>query len=362
MNNIEIHTLICKKDLVLAVNNFKSLQKYEEFADMPVILHDDGSLSELDIPLLSEINNMTMIWRKDADIAIKKYIKNHPHCLSYRLGDSHINLWHKIKLFDYFYFSKTKKIIGMDTDLLFIRKPQEVINMIIEDKPFYFPDIQSAYCFNEPKTEIPVYEKVNTGLIYIPSENYYNIDDLEFALSNLVRNNINYFPSWIEQSAFAHMFYANGEYTTLDVEKYKIPYFQRVDIEKIECLHFVSFKDVRDTYKTYLNYIDGEKGIQIFEHNCEVIFENKKIPLSFKVSEYNKRLDFTYKWELTKGNQHALDHIFKITTDSGQYLFKNQSEENGYFFIPKTTGAIKVEHTYDWYGKMNWVTLCEIKN
>ena len=48
-SGIEIHTLICNKDLLLAINNFKSLQKFDEFADMPVFLHDDGSLSESDI-------------------------------------------------------------------------------------------------------------------------------------------------------------------------------------------------------------------------------------------------------------------------------------------------------------------------
>ena len=36
MNNfkeLEIHTLICNRDVLLAINNFKSLQKFEEFND-----------------------------------------------------------------------------------------------------------------------------------------------------------------------------------------------------------------------------------------------------------------------------------------------------------------------------------------
>ena len=106
---IEIHTLICKKDILLAINNFKSLLKFEEFTSMPIFLHDDGSLSLDDIELLgSSIPNVTVIGRKWADVEIEKYLTNHPLCRSFRLVNSHIHLWHKIKSFDYFLFSKTK--------------------------------------------------------------------------------------------------------------------------------------------------------------------------------------------------------------------------------------------------------------
>lgn len=357
--NVEIHTLICKKDLTLAVNNFKSLQKFEEFADMPVFLHDDGSLTEDDLPILNQIKNMEMIWRKDADIRIKEYVENHPYCMSYRLGTSHINLWHKIKSFDYFYFSKTKKILAMDTDLLFLRKPENVINLMKQEIPFYFPDIQSAYCFNEPKDEIKVIQNVNTGLIYIPSEEYYSIDAIEHALTNLIRKNINYFPSWIEQSAFAHMFYADGRYVSLSLDKYKIPYFQRVDIETAECLHFVSFEGVRNTYETYLNYINLG-GKLVHDKEYKVKFKESEVPMLLKVYDDVDRVSFKFTWELQKANVQALDHIFEITTSKNkkESIFKFQSEKNGFFSIDKKDKVdVFIRHTYDWYGEQNWETL-----
>lgn len=355
-NDVEIHTLICKKDLTLAINNFKSLQKYPEFEHMVVVLHDDGSLSKEDLPMLEKIKNMTIIWRKDADMKIKSFVEKHPHCKSYRLGDSHINLWHKIKSFDYFYFSKTKKVLGMDTDLLFLRKPQNVIDLMKRDVPFYFPDIQSAYCFNEPKDEIKVLENVNTGLIYIPSEEYYSIDAIEHALSNLVRKNINYFPSWIEQSAYAHMFYADGRYVALSIDKYKIPYFQRVDSEVVECLHFVSFEGVRATYNSYLEYINlnGEK---IFSKEYKIDFQDKKVPLLVEIYNDEEKIFFKFDWNLQKANVHALDHIFEIVADNEKHVFKFQSEKHGFFSVPKGKRIDLISHSYDWYGEKSWQVL-----
>ena len=359
--DVEIHTLICNKDLLLAINNFKSLQKFEEFDDVNVFLHDDGSLTESDIETLSVIKNVNVIRRVDADKLIVDYIKDYENCLEYRLGSNKINLWHKIKLFDYFYFSKTKKVLGVDTDLLFLRKPENLIENIINNIPFYFPDVQSAYCFNEPKTEIPVFEKVNTGLIYIPSEEHYDINHIENALKNLIRNGVNYFPSWIEQSAFAHMFLKIGSYVSLEENKHRIPYFQPVDINIVECLHFVSYPAVRETYKTYIEYLELDGGELVYENKHEVEYNENIIPLEYQIKKNNGVFVINYYWGLEKTKQQFLDHIFKIHTDNEIIERKLQSEKNGFFIFTTKSEKIKIEHTYDWFGDKKWADLGEIE-
>jgi len=294
---LEIHTLICNRDVLLAINNFKSLQKFDEFKNVPVYLHDDGSLTKSDISLLDNIKNVILIDRKEADKEIEQHIKDYPNCMSYRLGKNPINLWHKIKTFDYYYFSKSKKILGLDTDLLFMKKPENIINLINSNTPFYFPDVQSSYCFNEPKDEIPVFKSVNTGLIYIPSPDYYNIESLEFALTNLVGKGVNYFPSWIEQSAFAHMFYKDGH----------------------------------------------------------------KIPLEVKMLKYEGFLNVEFYWGLEKTGQQFLDHIFKIIIDGEETEYKFQSNKNGFFIINLTNQNFDMYHTYDWYNNMKWEKLDTVK-
>ncbi len=136
---------------------------------------------------------------------------------------------------------------------------QREINYLKANEAFYYPDIQDAYCYNDPKDEIPVVHNINTGLIYIPSEDYFHLDALDNALGNLLKNNINYFPAWIEQSAFAHMFYVDGRYKVLGAEKYRIPYFQNVDIK-------VNKKIT----------INGLLSHQEDKHKCEIIHNRDK--------------------------------------------------------------------------------------
>jgi hypothetical protein len=354
---LEIHTLICKKDLLMGINNFKSLQKFDEFKYIPVYLHDDGSLTDSDVDLLSDIKNVVIIKRSDADRDIQQYIKDYPNCVSYRLGSNPINLWHKIKTFDYFFFSKSKKILGMDTDLLFMKRPENLINLINTNTPFYFPDCNSAYCFNEPKSEVPVPEKVNTGLIFIPSEDYYNIESLEFALTNLVGKGVNYFPSWIEQSAYAHMFLKDGRYVPLDNEKHRIPYFQSVDISIIECLHFVSYPAVRELYKNYLDYLNMPQGEPLLEKEYIVTYKEHKVPLNIKMFKFEKFINVEFYWGLEETTQTALDHIFKVKIGDDEFIYKFQSNKTGFFIINHKETNIELHHTYDWYGEMEWVKL-----
>jgi hypothetical protein len=356
--NLEIHSLICNKDLYLAINNYKSLQKFDEFKNVPIYLHDDGSLTSSDRKSLNEIRNINFIDRGWADIEIKNYLVNHPNCLEYRLGSNRIHLWHKIKTFDYFFFSKTKKILCLDTDLLFINKPNNIIKLLTEDTPFYFPDVQSSYCFNEPKSEVEVLKNVNTGLFYIPSEDYYNIDDLEFALSNLIRNGVNYFPSWIEQSAFAHMFYKNGRYLSLDIEKYRIPYFQGVDVEKSECLHFVSYPLVRELYPQYLEYLDYDVNKTIYSKKFLINYKHIQVPLNVNVSKSNENLIFKYDWDLDKTKQKFLSHEFSIEIGDNKYNFKKDSEKSGFFMVhTNNSNKLVLKHSYEWFGEYDWKIL-----
>lgn len=359
--DLEIHSLICNRDVTMAVNNFKSIQKFDEFKDVIIYLHDDGSLNQTDKEVLSKVPNVVFIDRDWADNEIRQFLVDHPNCLEYRLGTNKIHLWHKIKSFDYFFFSKTKKVLGMDTDLLFMREPKEVIKLINENTPFYYPDIQSAYCFNEPKDEIPTLKNVNTGLIYIPSEKYYNLNAIENALGNLIRNGINYFPSWIEQSAYAHMFHVDGNYVSLPIEKYRIPYFQNVDIELVECLHFVSFPAVRDTYQEYIDYLKFDDGIVVYENEYKVDFREHTIPLKITILKHEDFFSFKYYWGLENTQQRFLDHFFRLKMGEDVIEKKFQSNKTGFFIFKPITDIIDLHHTYSWYDEVDWKLIDTIK-
>jgi len=77
-STVEIHTLICKKDLVLGINNFKSLLIFDEFKSMKIYFHNDGSLQEDDIKLLTEFSNAVVIDKSLADSKIIEFINDYP--------------------------------------------------------------------------------------------------------------------------------------------------------------------------------------------------------------------------------------------------------------------------------------------
>ena len=353
--DIEIHSLMCHKDVSYGINCLKSLIRYEEFSGMQIIIHDDGSLTREDKEILCDISDrLSVIDREYADSHILNLIRDKPNCINYRIKESNINLWHKIKLFDYYYFSKTKKILGLDSDLLFLRRPEEAIKYISKGVGFYFPDNQSAYSFNEPKDEIETLEKVNTGLIYIPGENFYDLDSIENALSNLIRNATNYFPSWIEQSAFAHMFYKIGGFKCLDPKTHKIPYFQTVDHSTDECLHFVSYPPVREKYSEFIALSGLEQSEFVFDFDFYTKYQSKEIPVSLTFNKAKGYYLVEFKWGIGRVGIEALDHSFIVKKNSQEVEYKFQSGENGFFIIQDFEKVTEILHTYDWYGEKDW--------
>jgi hypothetical protein len=158
-----------------------------------------------------------------------------------------------MKLFDFYFLSNSKNLLCIDSDVLFMNRPEELINLIHTSTPFYFPDFQNAYSFCKT-TKANTLERVNVGVFYIPSEDYYDVSAIEFALNDLftigMRNG-----DWIEQSAWSHMFYEDGRYVRLNDDKYKIPNTCDNKSLDVESLHFVSYPPVRKLYNDFL-----EKG------------------------------------------------------------------------------------------------------
>ena len=199
-------------------------------------------------------------------------------------------------------------------------------------------------------------DRVNTGIIYIPSEDHYDINSIEYALSNLIKNNINYFPAWIEQSAFAHMFFTNGMYVSLSDSKYRIPFFQKINLKEVECLHFVSYPETRKLYPQYFKYILLKKSSPVYTKDFSINFNNIIIPLTVSIKKLDNQLLIEFHWLLKNTEQSFLDHVFKINDT----LFHFQSEEYNFFIIDCKNSVLKIEHSYDWFGQNDWQILDHI--
>lgn len=367
-NDLEIHILICNKDFTMGMESIQSLLNYDEFKLIDIYYHNDGSLTPIQIQILKD-KKFNIIDKDDNALMIQNKLENLVVSNNYRFMNKPYSFWHKLKLFDYYLLSKTKRILGLDTDILFMKKPDEIIRLIRERKSFYMPDNKTSYCFNGivNTTLDGILESVNTGIIYIDNEKDYDINLIEEGLNKIIINDCNYFPSWIEQSAFAYMFSKLKTYTALSGDKYKFPFFQTIDINSVEALHFVSYPPCRNMWNQYVNilkFIDDKPKIELEHIDTNVIFNplnpahpnnsnliacNTSILLSIYIYDLNEtHFIFKFNWNLPKDKN--LSHSFKF--NEVEYIYG--SEYEGVIYLEKTKKPISIYHTYEWYGSINW--------
>ncbi len=249
-SNLEIRVLVCKRDIEMCLNMVNSLRCYDEFKDIPIFFHSDGSLDTKSEDVLIHLGNIHIISKEYADSKILQYLNEYKSCKRYRFETNKLFNLTKMKLFDFHFLSETKNILCIDSDVLFINKPEQIISLIHNSTPFYFPDFQNAYSFCKT-SKVDVLDKVNVGIFYIPSETHYHIDFIEVALNDLFTLGMTN-GDWIEQSAWSHMYYKDNTYIRLDDTKYQIPNPYDLVTYDIEALHFVGHPPIRELYSGFL--------------------------------------------------------------------------------------------------------------
>lgn len=185
MNNLEIHTLICKRDTRLWVDTLRLFKHYSEL-EYTIHVHEDGSFDDTDCIYLEQNLPGVVIHRRDeANKRIVGLLENYPLCTHFRLAEHHTIF--RIKLFDPFLFSDSKNVICMDADILFCKRPDELIYCIKNSIGAYLRDTWSSYCvpFRDEDGDKSIIRFINAGLSYIPTDAHYSLDAIEKCLEIL---------------------------------------------------------------------------------------------------------------------------------------------------------------------------------
>jgi hypothetical protein len=208
----EVHTLLQHSDLVMYLWAIKSFIFFSKLKPK-IVVHDDGTLTTKDKDILkSHINNIEIIDRRIADKLIAKRLKKYKHCLKYRNDNSFI---FTLKLFDPFFFSKSNRIMLLDSDIIFFKEPKIIINWV------YSKDKNLILYLNDPAGAIATKSKgafsldphsifknkvtkyFNAGLLCL-QKFVLDLKLLEkYFSSNLNSQN----KLWVEQTAYAILFY-----------------------------------------------------------------------------------------------------------------------------------------------------------
>jgi len=182
-----------------------------------VVLHEDGSLTSEDINILEEhLRGVRIIRKSVADEEMDEKLRAYPNCHDYRyankLHSDHRNAGYNmhifaVRLFDFNFYSQATKRMFLDADILFFRRPDEILNWIENDT-----DHRSLYSVESytPSHDWlgrlifkPKEPTLNAGLICLDESSTYDLNLLDTWIADN-KHRMDLAPTF-EQSAYRYL-------------------------------------------------------------------------------------------------------------------------------------------------------------
>lgn len=239
--DFEIHTICSKKDLLMLVWMLRSFLVLSELKPT-IVIHDDGSLDDEAIKLINKkFSNNIKVLRRDETKRRVLDILDLPDIIKEARRNGHFFL---DRLIDIFVLSRAKKLLVLDTDILFYKWPTEVIDFVngksgldaliqrqVNDKIIF--DLAMDDYFNEKyKTLEKKVALMNGGFLLFDGEKL-NLNQLVEYLTHTKRPFNDYF---IEMAGWACVL-AQLNFDFLSPETYAIKGFLN---DKMVIKHYTS--------------------------------------------------------------------------------------------------------------------------
>jgi hypothetical protein len=123
--DLEIHMLLHHERIFESLWSLYSLCRFAE-TPFGITVHDDGSLTAEDAAMLRALfPGIRLIHREDSDPIVNEWLKAHGFRNSRRFRDG---LVFGLKLFDPHVFRRASEYILLDSDVLFFRRPAELLD------------------------------------------------------------------------------------------------------------------------------------------------------------------------------------------------------------------------------------------
>lgn len=206
--NFELHTICSKKDIWMLVWMLRSFLVLSKLKPL-IVIHDDGSLDEESVKSINDIfsNNVKVLFINETTKSVLA-TPSLPDIVRQARQGGHFFL---NRLIDIYVLSKAKRLLILDTDILFYKPPVEVIDFIegrsdydaltqrqINDAIIF--DLAMDDYFNEKyKTEEKKVALMNGGFLLFNGEKL-NMNQLVEYLTHTKRSFDDYF---IEMAGWA---------------------------------------------------------------------------------------------------------------------------------------------------------------
>jgi hypothetical protein len=197
------HCLTCHQDLLMTICSAKSLNLAIDKA-LPWVFHDDGSLTMADKHLLlSQFPGCFLICRSEADTFFER-----PDLKI--IGRARKKSALLLKLADLHVFARRNRILYVDSDILFFKRPDALLRAIENENGSHFTkDIKTAYIapieILERLTGVRPLDRINSG-IFVLSRSDITLDKIVQMLPKIdreVRDDWTSYNHLVEQTLFA---------------------------------------------------------------------------------------------------------------------------------------------------------------
>lgn len=167
---VSVHVLVSSKTWhggVLAAISFEMMTGRR----WRLYIHDDGSVDAAARGRIEKsLKGVRFVPRGEADCYMADVLAAHPKVLEHR---GRHNLF--LKIFDVPAFAPGEKFIMLDSDVIFFRRPAEILDWATDDserRAFYNEDTNEKYCLPRPVLEeglgFPLWRRFNSGLVLLP--------------------------------------------------------------------------------------------------------------------------------------------------------------------------------------------------
>lgn len=200
-NPVPVHILCGREQFTLLLWMLASWFHFTE-RNWKVVVHDDGTLTEEHkVRLSSCLPDARLVWTKEGDAAVAERLACYPRCRAYREQHPLAR-----KIFDIPMMADTGRFILLDADVLFFKKPVEMLDWVDEKTSgcWFNEDAAEASPVSEEEAKrvlkIDPWPKVNSGVCLLNKAAI----ELVFCERVLAETSLSRGHPWrIEQTLFA---------------------------------------------------------------------------------------------------------------------------------------------------------------
>lgn len=195
MNPLEIHSLLCRRDVPLACEYLKTLIGHS-LDPIEFVFHDDGSLQPEDEAVLREaLPGSRVIYRAEADEQMEKRLQNYPTLREFRRRDVF-----GLKLLDVSLLGEQDQIIYSDSDVWCFQPFRQVFALPSGCGALFMHDMDHSVCVRSWQLlnpQLRLSQFINAGFFTVQREAF----DLR-AIENFISSVRSWRPYFTEQTCW----------------------------------------------------------------------------------------------------------------------------------------------------------------